>query len=51
MWCILWSRKPIEDEAMVAKSLKEVMVERGNLDLCHMFVVYNKLLTFITQTI
>lgn len=36
---------------MVAKALKKVMVERGNLDLCHMFAVYNKLLTFITQAI
>jgi hypothetical protein len=36
---------------MVAESLKEVMVERGNLDLSHMFAIYNKLLTFITKAI
>jgi hypothetical protein len=36
---------------MVAKTLKEFMVEKRNLDLWHMFVIYNKLSTFIAQAI
>jgi hypothetical protein len=36
---------------MATKSLKEVMVERENLNLHHVFVLYNKLSIFITQAI
>jgi hypothetical protein len=36
---------------MATKSLREIMVERENLDLHHVFVIYNKLPTFIAQAI
>jgi hypothetical protein len=36
---------------MATKSLREDMVERENLDLCHMFTIYNKLSTSIAQAI
>jgi hypothetical protein len=36
---------------MATKSLREVMVVRKNLNLCHVFIVYNKMSTFIVQTI
>jgi hypothetical protein len=47
----LWLRKPFEDRAMATKSLREIMVERENLDLHHVSIIYNKLSTFIAQTI
>jgi hypothetical protein len=47
----MWSREPFGDQAMVMKSLKELMVERENPDLHHVFVVYNKFSIFITQAI
>jgi hypothetical protein len=47
----MWLGEPFGDRTMVTKSLKEVMVERENLDLHRVFVVYNKLSIFITQAI
>jgi hypothetical protein len=47
----MWSREPFGDQAVATKSLKEVIVERENPDLHHVFVVYNKLSIFITQAI
>jgi hypothetical protein len=44
---VLWSREPFEDKAMVAKFLKELMVEKENLDLPHLFAIYCKLSMFI----
>jgi hypothetical protein len=43
----MWFRKPFEDETMAAKSLKEVMVDKKNLDLCHLSIIYSKLSPFI----
>jgi len=51
MWLILCSRNPFEDWAMATKPLREIMVEKENLDLCHMFTFYNKLSTIIVQAI
>jgi hypothetical protein len=50
MWH-LWLRKPFEDWTMATKSLKEIIVERENLDLHHVPIIYNKLSTFIVQAI
>jgi hypothetical protein len=47
----MWLREPFGDLAMATKSLKEVMVEKENMDLHHVFVIYNKLSIFITQAI
>jgi hypothetical protein len=44
---VLWSREPFEDQTMVAKSLREFMVEKENLDLPHLFAIYRKLSMFI----
>jgi hypothetical protein len=44
-------RKPFEDRAMATKSLREIMVEKENLDLHHVSIIYNKLSAFIAQAI
>jgi hypothetical protein len=44
---VLWSREPFEDQVMVAKSLREFMFEKENLDLPHLFAIYYKFSTFI----